>query len=86
MAKETKYTANTAMVTISTANPNLDGSGTLGTLLTGADNGTLVKTITVKAAGNTSGGMVRVFASNGANNRIIAEIDEIGRASCRERV
>jgi hypothetical protein len=53
MAAETQYTANTGMVKISTANSNLDGSGTLGTVLTGASNGTLIKTVTVKATSNT---------------------------------
>lgn len=74
MAAETQYTANTGMVKISTANSNLDGSGTLGTVLTGASNGTLIKTVTVKATGNTSQGMVRLFVYDGSNNRLLREI------------
>jgi hypothetical protein len=74
MAAETQYTANTGMATISTANSNLDGSGTLGTLLTAASNGTLIKTVTIKATGSTTGGMVRIFGC-GVSNRIIAEVD-----------
>ena len=61
MAAETQYTANTGKVLISTANSNLDGTGTLGTVLTAASNGTLIKAITVKAQVNTTEGMVRLF-------------------------
>lgn len=75
MAAETQYTANTGMVKISTANSNLDGSGTLGTVLTGASNGTLIKTVTVKATSNTSQGMVRLFVYDGSNNRLLTEIE-----------
>jgi hypothetical protein len=77
MALETQYTANTGMATITTANTSLTGSGTLNTdiwiVLTAAANGTLIKTVTVKAQGNTSGGMIRLFACDASNNRIIAE-------------
>lgn len=75
MAAETQYTANTAMATISTANSNLDGTGTLGTVLTAAANGTLLKTVTVKAIVNTTQGMVRLFIYDGVNTKLIAEVE-----------
>jgi hypothetical protein len=79
MAAETQYTANTGMVKISTANTNLDGTGTLGTVLTAASNGTLIKTVYIKATGtgasSTSQGMVRLFVFDGVNNRLLQEID-----------
>jgi hypothetical protein len=75
MAAETQYTANTGMVTISTANSNLDGTGTLGTVLTAASNGTLVKTVTIKAQTNTTQGMIRLFVYDGTNTRLVAEIE-----------
>ncbi len=75
MAAETQYTANTGMATISTANTNLDGTGTLGTVLTGAANGTLVKTVTFKAQGNTTQGMLRLFIYDGTNTRLIEEFE-----------
>ncbi len=78
MAAETQYTANTGMVTISTANANLDGTGTLGTVLTASaagTPGTLIKSVTVKATGNTTQGMVRLFIYDGTNTRLIAEIE-----------
>ena len=75
MAAETQYTANTGMVSISTANANLDGTGTLGTVLTaGALNGCQVASVTVKAAGTVTEGMVRLFIYDGTNTRLIQEI------------
>jgi len=78
MAAETQYTANTGMVSISTANTNLDGTGTLGTVLTASaagTAGTLIKSVTVKATGNTTQGMVRLFIYDGTNTRLVAEIE-----------
>jgi len=59
-----KYTANTGSVLISTANTNINGTGTIGMVITGAANGTLVKSITIQAIGNTTKGMVRLFVYN----------------------
>ncbi len=56
-----KYTGNTQHAIISRANSNLDGTGTLVDLITGANNGTLVKRIIIKAQGSTTQGMVRIF-------------------------
>ncbi|MCK6639589.1 MAG: hypothetical protein L6Q81_05840 [Bacteroidia bacterium] len=75
MAAETQYTANTGCVTISTANSNLDGTGTLGTVLTAASNGTLVKSIIVKAQTNTTQGMIRLFVTGGGATELISEIE-----------
>ncbi|MEO5642030.1 MAG: hypothetical protein ABIQ40_08485 [Bacteroidia bacterium] len=75
MAAETQYTANTGCATISTANTNLDGTGTLGTVLTAASNGTLIKSVTIKAQVSTTAGMVRLFVSGGGATELIAEIE-----------
>lgn len=56
-----KYTAKTGIAIVSAANVNLDGSGTLVDLITGANSGTLVKRIIIKAQGTTTQGMVRIF-------------------------
>lgn len=53
--------AITAMEKISTANPNLDGTGALTSIVTGALNGTRLNSLAIKALGNTDNGMVRVF-------------------------
>lgn len=71
---ETLYEAKTGLVSISTANSNLDGSGTISTVLSGATNGTLVKTLIIKAQTDTSEGMIRLFAKKPAGtNTLIAE-------------
>ena len=75
MATEIEYTANTGMTTISTANPNIDGTGTLGTVLTGGSNGTLIKKVFIKAQSNTTFGMIRLFVYDGVNTKIISEIE-----------
>lgn len=75
MAAETQYTANTGCVTISTANTNLDGSGTLGTVLTAAANGTLIKSVIIKAQTNTTQGMIRLFCNGGGATELVAEIE-----------
>ncbi len=76
MAAETQYTANTGMQTISTANSNLDGTGTLSSaIITGSTTGTLIKSVTIKAIGNTTQGMVRLFIYDGTNTRLIAEVE-----------
>lgn len=76
MATAPAYTAtpNTSPVTISTANTNLDGTGTLGTVVTAGSSGTRVDGVIVKATETTTGGMVRIFHNDGSNTRLIHEI------------
>lgn len=74
MAEETLYTAKNGTVVISTANSNLDGSGTLGTVLTAGANGTLIKSVYIKAQTNTHEGMVRLFITGGGNTRLLKEV------------
>lgn len=50
-------------VQISTANANLDGTGTTGLLVTGRQAGTKVEAIVIKAAGTVTDGMIRIFLS-----------------------
>jgi len=71
------YTANTGTCLISTANTALNGTGTIATLITGAGNGTLVRTITITATQSTTRGMVRLFLQDDEPTftKLIAEID-----------
>ena len=69
IGQRVKYTANTGVGLLSTANSNLDGSGTLVTILTASANGTLIRSITIEAAQSTTRGMVRLFS----NTDLIAE-------------
>lgn len=66
-----KYTSNTGMAIISAANPNRDGSGTVVSIITGVDSGTLVERVIIKARGNTTRGMVRLFCYMDASNIIL---------------
>lgn len=69
------YVPVTSSAAISTANSNLNGTGTIKTVITGTNNGTLINTITVKATGNVTKGMVRLFIVSGVNKVLMAEID-----------
>lgn len=79
MAAETQYTANTGCVTISTANSNLDGTGTTGDVLTASSaagmKGCIIKSVTIKAQVSTTQGMIRLFVSGGGATELIAEIE-----------
>lgn len=80
MAAETQYTANTGMVKTSGANTSLTGTGSnVYDVITGASNGTLIKTVSIKAtnkgASSTSQGMVRLFVYDGANTRLLMEVE-----------
>ena len=64
------------MVQIATANTNRDGTGTMGTVLTGDADGTLVDMIRICAAGTVTNGVVRFFLStdSGTTKRLLDEI------------
>ena len=95
MAAETQFTANTGLATINTANTSLTGSGTLNTdiwsVITGASNGTKVKSLWIKAqASTTAEGMVRFFINDGSNTRLFAEVKipfvtQSGKDACFEQ-
>jgi len=68
--------ANTPVIgsaAISTANTNRDGTGTIGSVLTGSANGTKVNEIRIKATGTTTAGMVRLYIYNGTTNFLFLE-------------
>ncbi len=70
-----KFTGNTAIAVLSTANTNLDGTGTIVDIITGAGNGTLVKKVTIKAQGSTTQGMVRIFLKISSTYYLLREIE-----------
>lgn len=59
---------------VSTANTNRDGSGTLATVLTLPAGGGRIDRAVLKATGNTTAGMLRLFIHDGTAARCIAEI------------
>ena len=75
MAAETQYTANTSGVGISTANGERDGTGAMGSVITAAASGTIIRNIYIKATGNTTRGMIRLFVYDGTNTRLLKEVN-----------
>lgn len=61
-------------VLVSTANTNLDGSGTLATLVTAATNGTRIDAVRIKAIETTTAGMIRFFIHNGTAAFLHSEV------------
>ena len=59
---------------ISTANATLNGTGTIGTVVTGSTDGTRVDEIQIKATVTTTAGMIRLYIYDGANTRLFYEI------------
>lgn len=75
MAEETHYLAQTDIVTISVANSNLDGTGTVYQLCpTPSSNGSLIKNIFIKATGATRKGMIRFFVKTGGVFYLLREV------------
>lgn len=65
---------STDYVTIGTANTGRDGSGTLGTVVTGDADGTRVMRIVICATGTTTAGVIRLFESDGSTNKLFDEV------------
>jgi hypothetical protein len=55
------FATNFQAAVINTANTNLDGTGNITGLITGANDGTLIRNVTIKAMQSTSIGMIRFF-------------------------
>jgi len=66
-------TPRLALVQISTANTNRDGTGTVVDVITGATNGTRIDRITIAATGTTTAGMIRLYLYDGTNTRLWQE-------------
>jgi len=69
--------ANTGIGKVSVANPYRDGSGTLVSVLTAAENGTTISSIIIKAVGDTTQGMVRLFIGDTGASVAITLFKEI---------
>jgi hypothetical protein len=67
-------TPKVGMVQISTANTARDGTGTIGTVVTGGSSGSVIKKVRVCATVTTTAGVVRLFLYDGSNTRLIQEI------------
>lgn len=67
-------TPKLASATISTANSARDGTGTIGTIVTGGTSGSRIDTVLIKATVTTTAGMIRLFVHNGTTYYLITEI------------
>ncbi len=76
MATSPQYTGTPRLerVTISIANTNRDGTGSITDVILGATNGTLIDGINVKAQGTTTSGMIRIFHKKASSYILIKEI------------
>jgi len=70
-----KYAGKIGYTQISTANTALNGSGTLGTLITASANGYMIKRIIIKARGTTTQGMIRFFYQEAGNAYLFREVN-----------
>ena len=68
-------TSRIAEAQLTAANPNLDGTGTTVDLITGVAGDTEIRQIQIKATGNTTAGMIRLFIKKSTgSNRLYREI------------
>ena len=67
-------TGRTGTVQIATANPNLNGTGAIGNLLTAASDGTFINSVVIKSQVVNTQGMIRLFLNDGSSNYLIQEV------------
>ncbi len=70
-------TVKFAHTSIGTANTGRDGTGTMGTVVTGGADGSRIDEITVSATATTTAGMVRFFTYDGSTIKLFKEITVI---------
>lgn len=70
-----------AGVVVATANTNLDGSGTIATVVTGATYGTRIDRVVVKAAQTTTAGLVMLFVKAGGGTFYLFEQIQVSAIS-----
>lgn len=77
MATAPQYTATPVISSgfVAVANGNLDGSGAVVDVITGAANGTRVDKVTIQCLNNTVAGLIRLYVAPPAiNGRLIMEV------------
>ena len=70
-------------VTISTANTNRDGTGTITDVIIGDSTQKLIESIQIKAQGTTTSGMIRLFRKESGSYTLIKEFNESLREAGR---
>ena len=67
-------TPKNGIAQVNVANTSRDGTGTLATVYTAGATGSRIDSLLVQATAITTAGMIRLFISDGANNRLIMEL------------
>lgn len=62
---------------ITTANTTRDGTGTMGTVITGGANGTRISRITIQSLGTNTDGVIRLYIGDDAGTPVISLWKEI---------
>ena len=62
-------------VSVSTANTNRDGTGTIATIITAGANGTQIRELVLKATGDPADSVVTVFLHDGSSYYLFDEVD-----------
>lgn len=68
-------TPRIAIASVSTANTNRDGTGTIATICSAAANGTRIEEIVVKATGDPADSVVTIFIYDGSSYWLFDEFD-----------
>lgn len=76
MATQAQYASvpKVGIGTISTANTNRDGTGTIGTVFTAGSSGSRIDAINIQATATTTAGMIRLFVYDGTTAHLINEV------------
>lgn len=64
-----------AVVDVSTANTNRDGTGTIATVITGVTAGTRIERVVLKATGDPADSVVTLFLHDGTTAHLYDEFD-----------
>lgn len=77
MASSPNFTGTPRMgiASVSTANTNRDGTGTIVDILTGASSGTKISEVVIKSTGRPADSIVTLFLFDGVTNWLFDEID-----------
>lgn len=67
-------TARCSAISISTANTNRDGTGTIGQFMLAGVSGSRVERVRIKATGTTTAGLVRIYTWDGTTYRLFEEV------------
>ena len=60
---------------VSTANTNRDGTGTIVDIITGAASGTKINEVVIKSTGRPADSIITLFVNDGTTNWLFDEID-----------